>query len=129
MAEIQKFDGGTDAVLELRGEGANGAHVAVRLVPLDHSIPWWALWGFLILLALVFTVRYWKSESTVARVAVWTVAIVGAVVVDYVAYVSYAPVMFPWAPIVAVISLVIDVGLPFLLRRPAAAKQRRIAYS
>ena len=45
LAEIQRFDLGTDATVRVVGDnGLGGVHTALRVVPLDPVPPWWTLW-------------------------------------------------------------------------------------
>lgn len=44
LQEIRRFDGGTQAVVTVSGEGEDGqAATAVRIVPLGTAWPWWTL--------------------------------------------------------------------------------------
>jgi hypothetical protein len=44
LAEIERFDRGTDATVLVYGvNGAGGDHVSRRIVPLDPVAPWWTL--------------------------------------------------------------------------------------
>jgi hypothetical protein len=45
LAEIRRFDLGTDATVRVVGPNPDGGtHVALRIVPLDPTPPWWTLW-------------------------------------------------------------------------------------
>ena len=44
LAEIDRFDRGTDATVVVYGlNGSGGSHVSLRIVPLDPVPPWWTL--------------------------------------------------------------------------------------
>lgn len=52
LAEIQRFDLGTQSTIAIYGENPDGAsHTALRVIPLVPEAPWWTLW--LILAAAV----------------------------------------------------------------------------
>jgi uncharacterized repeat protein (TIGR02543 family) len=108
MNEIQEFDKGTNAIIELDGAGALGPHVAVRLIALLHTLPWWVLWIFLGALTLAFIVRRRKPVSKAAVVALWTVAVGGMLVVEVIAWVDIAYAMLPYAPIATIVVLATD---------------------
>lgn len=56
MAEIERFDVGTQATVAVIGSNPEGgAHLAVRVVPLEPVAPWWTLW----LIALAFVAFVW----------------------------------------------------------------------
>jgi hypothetical protein len=45
LAEIQRFDQGTQSTIAIFGENPEGAsHTALRVVPLVAQAPWWTLW-------------------------------------------------------------------------------------
>jgi uncharacterized repeat protein (TIGR02543 family) len=49
MAEIERFDLGTQATVAVIGANpAGGGHVALRVVPLEPIAPWWTLWIVLV---------------------------------------------------------------------------------
>ena len=49
LAEIARFDLGTDATVRVVGDnGTGGVHTALRVVPLDPVPPWWTLWIVLV---------------------------------------------------------------------------------
>jgi hypothetical protein len=56
LEQIDRFDRGTDATVIVYGlNGAGGAHVSLRIVPLDAVPPWWTL--LVVLLAGAFGLR------------------------------------------------------------------------
>lgn len=49
MAEIERFDLGTQATVAVIGANpSGGGHVALRVVPLEPVAPWWTLWVVLV---------------------------------------------------------------------------------
>lgn len=45
LAEIQRFDLGTQSTIAIYGENPDGAnHTALRVIPLVPEAPWWTLW-------------------------------------------------------------------------------------
>jgi hypothetical protein len=116
MSQIESFDQGTNAIVEMVGPGAQGDHVAVRLIPLLQIIPWWVLWIYLGALALFFAVRRWKANSKAAFVAMWTVALGGMVAVEIVAWVELAYPMLPYAPIAVALVAGLDALLSMFTR-------------
>ncbi len=69
LAEIQKFDQGTDAAVRLSGANASGGeHLAVRIIPLDQQVPWWLLWMLGALVLLLIATRLGRvAERTAGR--------------------------------------------------------------
>jgi uncharacterized repeat protein (TIGR02543 family) len=126
MEQIQRFDKGTNAVVELYGSSDSGLHSAVRLVPLNQTIPWWILWTYLGALLVAFAVRRWKKTSRTAVVTLWVVAGAGMILVDVVAWVEFAYIMLPWAPLAAAIVIVSDLFLAGTLRGFRARKKRAL---
>jgi uncharacterized repeat protein (TIGR02543 family) len=116
MSEIESFDQGTNAIVEMVGPGAQGDHIAVRLIPLLQIVPWWVLWIYLGALALFFALRRWKADSKAAFVALWTVALGGMVAVEIVAWVELAYPMLPYAPIAVALVAGLDALLSMLTR-------------
>lgn len=67
LAEIQRFDQGTDAAVRLSGANATGGtHLALRIVPLDLVVPWWLLWMLGALVLLLVAARLARVAEGVA---------------------------------------------------------------
>jgi hypothetical protein len=61
MAEIQRFDLGTQSTIAVMGPNLTGGdHVALRVVPLVPEAPWWTLW-FLLAGFLFVALARWKG--------------------------------------------------------------------
>ena len=81
LAEIDRFDRGTDATVIVYGlNGAGGSHVSLRIVPLDPNPPWWTLLVVIAVGALGLRARRrgrlqttWRQGATVSAVLVATV--------------------------------------------------------
>lgn len=59
MAEIQRFDLGTQSTIAVMGSNLTGGdHVALRVVPLVPEAPWWTLWFILLGFLLVVLARW-----------------------------------------------------------------------
>jgi hypothetical protein len=59
MAEIQRFDLGTQSTIAVMGPNLTGGdHVALRVVPLVPEAPWWTLWFILLGFLLVVLARW-----------------------------------------------------------------------
>jgi hypothetical protein len=59
MAEIQRFDLGTQSTIAVVGSNESGGqHAALRVVPLVPEGPWWTLWLILAGFLLVGVARY-----------------------------------------------------------------------
>jgi hypothetical protein len=59
MAEIQRFDLGTQSTIAVMGPNLTGCdHVALRVVPLVPEAPWWTLWFILLGFLLVVLARW-----------------------------------------------------------------------
>lgn len=77
LAEIQRFDEGTTATVEIIGAGASGEdRRVVRIIPLSADVPWWSiiLLGFVIVVSVAW--RRIPISSAVRRrqSAVWALA-------------------------------------------------------
>jgi len=116
MSQIQNFDKGTNAVVEMSGVGTKGPHVAVRLIALIHNLPWWVLWIFLGVLALLFVVRLRNPDSKVAFGALWIFAVGGMITVEVVAWMDIAYAMLPYAPLATIVALAADVLIAVIRR-------------
>lgn len=58
LAEIERFDLGTDATVRVIGANVDGGtHTSVRIVPLDPTPPWWTLWVVALVGLLVGVLR------------------------------------------------------------------------
>jgi hypothetical protein len=67
LAEIERFDLGTQATVAVIGSNpTGGGHVALRVVPLVPLAPWWTLW-FVLLGLLVGGVLRRRTEEPTAR--------------------------------------------------------------
>lgn len=113
MREIQRFDQGSNAVVQISGQAAGSSHIAVRLIPLIHIVPWWLLWCLIAGLILLLIVRQRKFDKRIPKLVFWSAAIVGVIVVEVFAWIEIAYVMLPWAPIAAGAVL----GFDFIITR------------
>jgi len=131
MRQIQRFDQGTNAVIEVRGSSANGTHAAIRLVPLTQTIPWWVLWVYLIALLAVFIVRRRFPRSRTAMFTLWLVGGIGMIAVEVIAWIQFAYIMLPWAPVAFAVVLLVDIFYAtirrVLLRRGKARRRAQEA--
>lgn len=68
MREIQRFDLGTQSTIAVSGPNLTGGeHVALRVVPLVPTGPWWALWFILAGLLIGAAARWFGAASTPGR--------------------------------------------------------------
>lgn len=68
MAEIQRFDLGTQSTIAVMGPNLTGGdHVALRVVPLVPEAPWWTLWFILLGFMLMALARWRGWARTVGR--------------------------------------------------------------
>jgi len=68
MAEIQRFDLGTQSTIAVMGPNLTGGdHVALRVVPLVPEAPWWTLWFILLGFLLMVLARWRGWARTVGR--------------------------------------------------------------
>jgi hypothetical protein len=68
MAEIQRFDLGTQSTIAVMGPNLTGGdHVALRVVPLVPEAPWWTLWFILLGFLLMVLARWRGWAQTVGR--------------------------------------------------------------
>jgi uncharacterized repeat protein (TIGR02543 family) len=123
MEQIQRFDRGTNAVVELSGKGVDGLHAAVRLVPLTPTIPWWLLWYLIGGLMVLLAIRQWKFRSRFAPVALWSTAIAGVTAIEIVAWIEEAYVMLPWVAVAAGVILGLDVVISIFRRHQASSAE------
>ena len=66
MAEIQRFDLGTQSTIAVMGPNLTGGdHVALRVVPLVPEAPWWTLW-FILAGFLVMVFARWRGHARTA---------------------------------------------------------------
>lgn len=73
LAEIGRFDGGTQALVTVLGESSEGATAtAVRVVPLGLSVPWWTL---LVVAAVVLVAAWLRRRGTLDQRRDLTVAL------------------------------------------------------
>jgi hypothetical protein len=81
MAEIQRFDLGTQSTIAVIGSNeSGGTHTALRVVPLTPVAPWWTLWVILAGLLLAGGARYAGWLATPGRRVAANVLIVGSAV-------------------------------------------------
>jgi hypothetical protein len=79
MAEIQRFDLGTQSTIAVIGSNeSGGTHAALRVVPLEPVAPWWTLWLILAGLLLVGGARYAGWLATPGRRWLGTAVVVGS---------------------------------------------------
>jgi hypothetical protein len=79
MAEIQRFDLGTQSTIAVMGTNeSGGTHAALRVVPLVPVAPWWTLWFILAGLLLVGAARYGGLLVTPGRRVLGGAIILGA---------------------------------------------------
>jgi hypothetical protein len=68
MAQIQRFDLGTQSTIALSGLNPDGGlHSAIRVVPLIPVAPWWTLWFILAGFVLAIGSRYRRLLDTPTR--------------------------------------------------------------
>ncbi|WP_138274899.1 beta strand repeat-containing protein [Rhodoluna limnophila] len=81
MAEIQKFDDGTQATVLISGQATDGgSHTAVREIPLDREIAWWTVWLALIVGLLALAVRFIRPPVSARRKLIsWVAALAAGV--------------------------------------------------
>jgi YDG domain len=81
MAEIQKFDDGTQATVLITGKATEGgSHTAVREIPLDREIAWWTVWLALIIGLLALAIRFVRPPVSARRKLIsWVAALVAGV--------------------------------------------------
>jgi uncharacterized repeat protein (TIGR02543 family) len=116
MNAIQEFDQGTNAVVEILGNGKSGPHAAVRLIPLEQFVPWWVLWVFLAVLLAAFIWRRRQSRAKRTFIVLTVTGLAGMVVVEIVAWFAIAYVMLPWAPLATAIVLGGELLIGFIQR-------------
>jgi hypothetical protein len=77
LAEIERFDRGTDAAVIVRGlNGEGGEHVSLRIVPLDLLPPWWTL---LVVIAVGFSAVRLRRLGQLTSTSWRAVAITGVI--------------------------------------------------
>lgn len=71
IAEIERFDLGSDATVRIVGDnGEGGTHTAIRVIPLDPIAPWWTLWVIAVVwLAAVVARRRGRLDTRRRRLA------------------------------------------------------------
>jgi uncharacterized repeat protein (TIGR02543 family) len=117
MSKIQQFDRGTNAVVQIFGKGANGAHAAFRLIDLTPIVPWWTLWLLIGLLVALFGFRRYKPHAKAIILTYWIVAIGGMVAVEILAWFEMAYVMIAWPPVAALVAIGSDIVASIVRRR------------
>jgi len=108
MAEIQRFDLGTQSTVAVVGPNPEGAsHVALRVVPLVPEAPWWTLWfilgGFLLVGVSRFGGLLWsRGRRTLGMVVVALSAVPGVVI----GWISTVTLVTWWALALGVVAAV-----------------------
>lgn len=106
-AQIERFDGGTNAIVAISGTAPEGSHMAVRLIPLVQEIPWWTV---LVYAAIGFFMLYLVSrrpDSKPVRAAYIGAAIVGALFPLIAAWITFAYILLLPTAIVTVALVVV----------------------
>lgn len=68
ISEIERFDLGTQSTIAIIGEaGPDSGHVALRVVPLVPTAPWWTLWFLLGAAVIAGVVRLLPREKSKLR--------------------------------------------------------------
>jgi hypothetical protein len=81
LAEIQRFDLGTQSTIAVYGENPDGAnHVALRVVPLLPVAPWWTLWLIGIAAVLGVAARFLARPARIWRRSASLALALGAIV-------------------------------------------------
>jgi hypothetical protein len=93
MAEIQRFDLGTQSTIALSGLNPDGGlHSAVRVVPLVPVAPWWTLWFILAGFVLAIGARYQRLLDRPTRRVIAATGVVAsslpAVIIGWVSTVT-----------------------------------------
>ena len=114
LAEIAKFDQGTDAAVIVSGDSATGGeHIAVRIVPLDQQVPWWLVWMLAgLALVLVASRLAGVAERTAGRWIKRVVLVLGALVPIAVGLILDEPILSIVAAAVALVGLVLTRAVP-----------------
>lgn len=93
MSQIERFDGGTNAIVAISGTAPEGSHMAVRLIPLDQQIPWWTV---LVYVAIGFFMLYLVSrrpDSKTVKATYIGGAIIGALFPLIAAWITFAYIL------------------------------------
>lgn len=79
MAEIQRFDLGTQSTIAVMGPNLTGGdHVALRVVPLVPEAPWWTLWFILAGFLVMVFARWRRLARTAGRRLLGALLVLGS---------------------------------------------------
>ena len=119
LAEIERFDQGTDAAVRASGDNATGGdHVAVRIVPLEQQVPWWLVWMLAGLALLLVAARLAAiAERAAGRWIKRTVLVLAALVPIGVGLILDEPMLSIVAAAVALVALVFTRVVPVARQR------------
>lgn len=118
IADIQRFDLGTQATLLATGPNPNGGqHLAVRIVPLEPQAPWWTLWIIFGSFVLMFIARLRGVLATRTQALVGAFAVLmGAIPGVVLGWVSTVTVVTGWAAALGVLGALLVRALPRMKR-------------
>ena len=114
LAEIQKFDQGTDAAVRLSGPNASGGeHLAVRIIPLDQQVPWWLLLMLGALVLLLVAARLGRvAEGAAGRWIKRSALVVAGIVPVGIGLVIEVPLLAAIAGGIVLVGLVLSFVVP-----------------
>jgi hypothetical protein len=110
MAEIQRFDLGTQSTIAVMGPNLTGGdHVALRVVPLVPEAPWWTLWFILLGFLLVVLARWRGLLKTRGRHLIGSlVVLASAAPAVIIGWLSTVTTVVWWALGLGLIALVLS---------------------
>jgi hypothetical protein len=114
MDEIQRFDLGTQSTIAVMGENLTGGeHVAMRVVPLVPTAPWWTLWFIALGLAVVAVAR-WRGalNSRTRQVLGGLIVVASSVPGVIIGWLSTVTSVVWWAVGLGLLGAVIQGFLP-----------------
>ena len=118
LAELAKFDQGTDAAVRITGDNTmGGSQMAVRIVPIDQQVPWWMLWvliGLAVILIVGRLASIWERRG-IAWIKRGLFVLAGAAPVVAGVLISVLPLSIA-AAAVTVVGLALAIALPRLRR-------------
>lgn len=126
--EIQKFDQGTNAVVVVSGPSETGTHAAVRLVPLERDVPWWAFWVYLIAAIAGLFMRWRRPQAAWSFISLMATGVALSALPLVVAWVTFSyELILPTLAVLAVCALVLAV--PLILRSRRLVRRKVVEHA
>jgi uncharacterized repeat protein (TIGR02543 family) len=125
LSEIERFDLGTQATIAIMGDNPNGAsHVALRVIPLIPTAPWWTLWFIAVGLAIALVLRMARLSRPVSRRVISAILVIGSSVPAVVlGWLSTVTAVVWWAVGLGLIGAVVAAIGPYRQSKPQASRQ------